>query len=262
MYPIKQKWNIIRYRCTSETGVGELQNFIMDLIFPQNVCCLCRKPGLYNTRNPWCKECCNDLLDLQTSLPICKKCGKYLEDGEGICLDCETNPPLFHVARSVGPYTDSYRIAIKALKFLGKKNLAVRMGSMMACVVKNEPEFWPLDIIVPVPTSKGQMESRGFNQTEVLARQISKDLRLRLITDALIRVKETPSQRELTKEEREKNLLYAFYLKDNKHCYRKNILLVDDVYTTGSTSKECTKMLLDGGANRVSVITWATGQGF
>jgi competence protein ComFC len=190
-----------------------MQNFIMDLIFPQNVCCLCRKPGLYSTRNPWCTECYNDMLDLQTSMPVCEKCGKYLEDGQGLCVDCQKNPPLFHVARSVGPYTDSYRIAIKALKFLGKKNLAVRMGSMMAYTVKNEPEFWPLDVIVPVPASKGQLETRGFNQTEVLAKQINKKLKLKLVTDALIRVKETPSQRELTKEEREKNLLCAFNIK-------------------------------------------------
>ena len=80
----------------------------------------------------------------------------FLEQGEGLCSDCSTAPPIFHVARSLEGLTrESYRIAIKALKFLGKKNLAVRMGTMMANVVKNEPEFWPLDVIVPVPLSKG-----------------------------------------------------------------------------------------------------------
>ncbi|NLB89268.1 MAG: ComF family protein [Syntrophomonadaceae bacterium] len=237
-------------------------NFLMDIIFPQNVCCLCRKPGMFNTRKPWCKECTDTMLDMQKCLPICKKCGKFLEQGEGICNDCSTKPPQFHVARSVGPYTESYRIAIKALKFLGKKNLAVRMGTMMADVVKNEPEFWPLDIIVPVPLSKGHMEQRGFNQTELLAKQIGKELKLKVNKTALVRVKETPAQRELTKEEREKNLLYAFKIEDNKDIYRKKILLVDDVYTTGSTSRECTRTLLEAGAARVSVITWATGKGF
>ncbi len=239
-----------------------MRNFLLDLLFPQNSCCICREPGLYSTRNPWCDKCYGQMMDLQNSLPICHKCGKYLEEGENICCECQAKPPLFHVARSVGPYIECYRIAIKALKFLGKQNLAVRMGSLMAYVVKNEPAFWPLDIIVPVPASKGQLKSRGFNQTEILARQISKDLKIKVVSNALIRVKETPSQRELTKEEREKNLLYAFEMQDIKSCYRKNILLVDDVYTTGSTSKECTKTLLDAGANRVSVITWATGQGF
>lgn len=237
-------------------------NLIMDIIFPQNACCLCRKPGMYNTRNPWCKDCTDTMLDMQKCLPICKKCGKFLEEGEEICVDCSSTPPQFHVARSVGPYTDSYRIAIKALKFLGKRNLAVRMGTMMADVVKNEPEFWPLDLIVPVPLSKGHLEQRGFNQTEVLAKQIGKELKLSVNKDALVRVKETPAQRELTKEERERNLLYAFKIEDNKDIYRKNILLVDDVYTTGSTSRECTRTLLEAGAARVSVITWATGKGF
>ncbi|HZK43211.1 MAG TPA: ComF family protein [Syntrophomonadaceae bacterium] len=237
-------------------------DFIADIIFPQNVCCLCRKPGLYSTRNPWCKECYNNMLDMQLYLPICSKCGKYLEEGEGLCADCANNPPQFHVARSVGPYSEPYRIAIKVLKFMGKKKLAVSMGHMMAITVKNEPNFWPLDVIVPVPISKGRLKQRGFNQTELLAKQISKDLRLGVNNKALKRIKETPAQRELNKEEREKNLLCAFVIEDNKDIYKKNVLLVDDIYTTGSTSKECTRTLMRAGANRVSVITWATGQGF
>ncbi len=237
-------------------------NLIMDIIFPQNVCCLCRRPGIYNTRNPWCVDCCDNMLDMQKCKPICKKCGKYLEDGENYCADCRSTPPQFHIARSVGPYSEPYRIAIKALKFLGKKNLAVRMGIMMAAVVKNEPDFWPIDIIVPVPVSAGHLKQRGFNQTELLAKQIGKELKLKVSNNALIRIKETPSQRELTKEEREKNLLYAFKIKDKEDIYRKNILLVDDVYTTGSTGRECTRTLLEAGAARVSIITWATGKGF
>ena len=243
--------------------MGEnLQNFLMDILFPQNACCLCNKSGIYNTRKPWCDECYDDLLDMQNCQPICMKCGKYMEDGYEYCADCLNIPPKFHIARSVGPYSETYRIAVKALKFLGKKNLAVCMGSMMAKVILNEPEFWPIDVIVPVPISEGHLQQRGFNQTELLARRIGRELKIKVSNDALIRIKETPSQRELTKEEREKNLLCAFEIKDNKDVYRKNILLVDDVYTTGSTGRECTRTLLEAGATRVSIITWATGKGF
>lgn len=132
---------------------------------------------------------------------------------------------------------------------------------MMAEVARAEPEFWPIDILVPVPISEGSLKQRGFNQTEVLAKEISKHIKTKVDSKSLIRVKETPSQRELSREEREKNLLCAFQLKDNSKVKGKNVLLIDDVYTTGSTSKECTRVLLEGGAQRVSVLTWATGKG-
>lgn len=199
---------------------------------------------------------------MQKYLPKCDKCGKYLEEGVGICKDCNQKPPEFDIARAVGPYEDQYRIAIKVFKFMGRKHLGVKMGHMMAEVIKNEPRFSPIDIIVPVPISKGSLKQRGFNQTEVLGKQIGKDLKIKMATNILERVKETPSQRELSREERERNLLFAFAVKPKKKIVGQNILLVDDVYTTGSTSRECARVLLKAGANRVSVITWATGKGF
>lgn len=193
---------------------------------------------------------------------LCSKCGKYLETSAGLCRECSHNPPPFDMARAVGPYQDTYRLAIKIFKFMGRRYLGVKMGHMMAAVVKNEPRFQPLDLVVPVPISKGNLKQRGFNQTEVLGSQIARDLRLKMDSRTLVRIKETPSQRELSREEREKNLLFAFAIKDKSKIYRKNILLVDDVFTTGSTSRECTRVLLEAGAERVCVITWATGKGF
>lgn len=237
-------------------------NFLLDLILPQSQCCLCREPGKYNTNKPWCSDCQENMELLKKSLPLCEKCGKYLETGDAFCRECLNNPPPFDIARAVGPYQDSYRLAIKIFKFMGRKHLGVKMGHMMASAVKNESRFWPIDLVIPVPISKGNLKQRGFNQTEVLGEHIARELRLKMDAHTLIRIKETPSQRELSREEREKNLLFAFAIKDKAKIYRKNILLVDDVFTTGSTSRECTRALLEAGAARVCVITWATGKGF
>ena len=117
-------------------------------------------------------------------------------------------------------------------------------------------------MIVPVPSTKASIKQRGFNQTEVLGSQISKELKVKMYPDLLVRVKETPSQRECTREEREKNLLQAFAVNKVDCIEGKNILLVDDVFTTGSTSRECARTLLDHGASTVKVITWATGKGY
>lgn len=237
-------------------------NFLLDLIFPQQKCSLCREPGRYGTRRPWCHNCHDNMMALKNSLPICDKCGKYLESGGDICTDCTAKSPSFHIARAVGPYEESYRIAIKVFKFMCRKYLGVKMGKMMAEVVKAEPRFHLIDLIVPVPISQGNLKQRGFNQTEILAAQISKELKIKTDAQILQRVKETPSQRELSRQEREINLLYAFDVKEPDKITGKNVLLVDDVFTTGSTSRECTRVLLQAGVDRVYVITWATGKGF
>lgn len=238
-------------------------NLFMDLLFPQRECCICRHPGIYSTKRPWCSSCQDRLVELQCALPICDRCGKYLLEGEGpFCNDCETRTPPFEISRAVGPYEEPYRISTKVLKFLGRRQLAYRMGKMMAAVVKKEPRFWPIDMIVPVPSTRASIKQRGFNQTEALGCQISKELKIKMYPHLLVRVKETPSQRECSREEREKNLLQAFDIR-NVDCIKgKNILLVDDVFTTGSTSRECARTLLDHGAKKVNVITWATGKGY
>ncbi len=237
-------------------------NLLMDIFFPQNVCCICREPGRFGTKNPWCSSCDEVMNVIKQELPICDKCGKYMVEDKHLCSECSSKCPEFNIARAVGPYEEPYRIVVKVFKFLGRKNLAVKMGFLMAQAVLNEPRFWPIDLIVPVPTTKSQLKQRGFNQTELLAKQISKHLKTKADLDVLYRIKETPAQRELSKEEREKNLLCAFRVKDKQKVYEKNILLVDDIYTTGSTGRECTRTLIRGGAKSVSIITWATGKGF
>jgi ComF family protein len=145
---------------------------------------------------------------------------------------------------------------------MGRKQLALHMGHMMAQRVKEEERYGKLDLIIPVPITLSNLKERGFNQTELLGRQIGRELRVKMDPDVIIRIKETPSQRELSREEREINLLCAFQVKDPAKVNGKNILLVDDVYTTGSTGRECTRVLLEAGARQVGIITWATGRGF
>jgi ComF family protein len=236
-------------------------DLVLDILFPQEECCICHKPGKYTSRKPWCHSCEANMLDLQCSCQTCDICGKYLPDGGDLCLDCQHDPPSFGIARAVGPYEDPYRITTKVLKFMGRKYLSVRMGEMMAEKIKKEPRYKHIDLIVPVPISWSSLQQRGFNQTELLGRQISKSLGIPFDKRVIARIKDTPSQTGLSKEERQKNVLSAFQVMHKNRIKGKDILLVDDVYTTGSTSRECTKVLLQAGAARVCVITWASGKG-
>ncbi|MGE5403956.1 MAG: ComF family protein [Candidatus Saccharibacteria bacterium] len=234
----------------------------LDIIFPQNACCLCQKPGNYWSRKPWCDKCEADLRRIGQEMDHCHKCGKYLKNGGTICSECEGGENPFFISQAVGPYEGCFRKIIKNYKFMGNRRLSIRMAELMAETITRIPEYQPIDAVVPVPISKEGLRERGFNQSELLARRLSKILKIEHLPHALHRVKATLPQRELCKEDREKNLLGAFAVKEKKNVRGKNILLVDDVYTTGSTAKECAKTLLEAGAMRVCVITWASGKGY
>lgn len=237
-------------------------DLILDLIFPQNACCLCHTPGNFWSRRPWCDRCDEEMRNAAAKLPYCEKCGKFLPDGGGICAECAREEPPFFIARAVGPYEGCYRKIIKAYKFMGNRGLAVKMAQLMARVVQANDKYQPLDLVVPVPAAVESLSQRGFNQSELLARKIAKILKLKHLPHALQRAQGTLVQHELSREEREKNLRGAFTTKENQALKGKNILLVDDVYTTGITARECTRALLEAGARRVCVITWAAGKGY
>ncbi len=237
-------------------------DMILDLIFPQRACCLCRSPGFYWSRHPWCSECEKGLQELRTKHKICPKCGKFLLEDEPMCRECRMADPPFAIARAVGPYEGAHRQVVKQFKFLEKKKLVRRMACLMAEVVLKEPAYWPLDAVVPVPVSQEGLKTRGFNQSELLAAKIARIIKVSFEPAVLIRVKATPPQRELSRELREQNLRHAFAVGDHSRVRGKNILLVDDVYTTGSTVRECTRTLYEAGALKVSVIVWAAGKGF
>ena len=194
--------------------------------------------------------------------PICQKCGKFLKNGGTLCIECQAGDPPFFIARAVGPYEGCFRKVVKIYKFLEKRGLAVKMSKMMAEVVMAHQEYRDMDRVVPVPMTHEGLARRGFNQSELLAARIARHIGSKHDPRILVRVRETPSQRELSREEREKNLLGAFAVQGKRKIRGKKILLVDDVYTTGSTAKECTRSLMEAGAEQVNVITWAAGKGF
>ena len=237
-------------------------DIILDILFPRHSCCLCRRPGFFWSRSPWCDACTEKMKESVTELNICRRCGKFLTNKQHLCRECQEGDPPFFMARAVGPYEDCYRQLVKQYKFMEKRHLAWSMAQMMAQVVRDNPEYWPLDIVVPVPMSPEGLIRRGFNQSELLAKRIARCLKLRFEPQVLVRVKDSAPQRELSREMREQNLLHAFAIKKPKRIKGKNVLLVDDVYTTGSTVRECTRTLLDAGAVRVGVIAWASGKGF
>ena len=182
-----------------------------------------------------------------------------------ICADCRDNryhsAPPFDAARSVYNYVGAIRPAIHQLKYNGKTALAKPLSQLLIefLTTSSTRPCAPheLDLIVPVPLHAWRQWRRGFNQSELLARQIGRVFEIPA-REVLRRTRLTPPQVELSREERQKNMQGAFALRDTKHDIRGvTILLIDDVYTTGATLKECAQVLKNAGAAKVFVFTLA-----
>lgn len=149
-------------------------------------------------------------------------------------------------------YQFKYQPYLKGLA----KTLASIIVEHLVLSGKNTDEIWENSVLIPVPLDAKKQKLRGYNQSEELAKELAKVLKIPVIPDVLIKIKPTKPQMELSKQEREKNLDGAFAIKngatsDVAPFYGKKVFLVDDVYTTGSTMSECAKILRKAGAKQV-----------
>lgn len=117
--------------------------------------------------------------------------------------------------------------------------------------------FNEYDVIIPVPISKKRLKERGYNQAELIAKEISKALNKELVKNCLIKEKNIVAQSSLNKDEREENIKGAYILNNSEKLKNKGVLLIDDIYTTGSTANECCKILEEAGTKKIAVMTIA-----
>jgi ComF family protein len=167
-----------------------------------------------------------------------------------VCGQCMKKPPPFSMVINYGLYDGVLAEAINHLKFYGIKRISKPLGRLL--YILDLPET---DGIVSVPLNKKSLRERGFNQSLLIARVISKKIRVPLLMDLLLKKKETLPQVGLSANERLSNLKNAFEVKGNIKGLR--LLLVDDVMTTGATVTECSKQLMKAGAKEVIVLTLA-----
>ena len=167
-----------------------------------------------------------------------------------ICGQCLKKAPPFSMVINYGLYEGVLAEAINQLKFYGVKRLSKPLGRLLHTL--DLPET---DGIVSVPLNTKNLRERGFNQSLLMARVISKNIRVPLLMDALLKKRETPPQIGLSAKERLLNLKNAFEVKGNIKGLR--LFLVDDVMTTGATVTECSKVLMKAGVKEVIVLTLA-----
>lgn len=227
-------------------------------LFPRGkLCAWCRRPG---PQGLFCSYCRQQLLAWQEEYRPCEYCGRLLPAGkEQVCQQCREVLPVFQKARAVGPYQGLLKEMIWSLKYQGRRSLAVPLGQLLAGVITTEPGYGRPDLVIPVPLTGARLQSRGFNQAELLARALGHELGLPVAAEVLIRIRETAPQVNLSRSYRWDNLAGAFRVTKPELIAGRYLLLVDDVLTTGATASACTQSLLAAGAGRVTVVTLATG---
>lgn len=162
----------------------------------------------------------------------------------------------------VGRYSDSLRDSLRRFKFGNKPSYYRAFGKLMALKVQNTAQMVHFDMIIPVPLYQSRKKQRGYNQAELLAEQVSKELKLPCKKNLLIKVRASKSQSVLNREERLINLDDAFMVTDEELLQGKNILLIDDIVTTGSTVNQCCKALKLAGTGMVTAAVIATTRNY
>jgi len=235
-----------------------LIHHLTDLLFPLS-CKLCGLsipsgdiPGL-------CQACWGTIDFIQG--PCCPRCGKpYVSDAAlshspgHQCGDCRERPPYFDRTVSVALYGKALAEAIHLFKYSKKTTWSGPLGRLL---LKRFPEFQQIDIVLPVPLHPKRLRQREFNQSLLLAYELSTASGLPLQVDNLRRVRWTRPQVELNGEERRKNVRRVFEVRWPDQVYDRSVLLVDDVFTTGATVNECAKVLKRAGAKAIYVLTVA-----
>jgi competence protein ComFC len=202
---------------------------------------------------------------------FCFNCGK---EGSYLCQDCQSILEILntHQKHQTQNLKDLYfalpyqNLLIKNLiqKFKYQpfvKELAQPLTSLIIThfqLLDKKPNFSDF-ILIPVPLEKRKLKSRGFNQTEEIGKKLSKFLKIPLLNNVLAKIKETPPQVDLSDEERKENIKGVFVVRNGGLIKYRKILLVDDIYTTGSTLEECAKVLKEAGVKENIGIVVARG---
>ena len=235
---------------------------LCDIIYPKT-CHLCKnKLQAASIGGLVCATCWSKIkLNLP---PFCASCGRHLDSQaieKNTCPSCSRYKANFYFDRAFSPcqYTGTIKKLIHEFKYSGKDYLSKPLGKLMHTFIRDyQLPIQHLDYLIPIPLHKSRQREREFNQAEILSQEIAREFDKKVLTNALIRVKPTKTQTELTFQERCQNVKKSFSVTRPELVKDTNLLLIDDVLTTGATSSEAAKCLKSAGAQKVLLLTLAS----
>ena len=239
-----------------KTGFPEFFKAIRALCFPP-VCLACKAPLPAMLDFLFCEECAKKIEPVNE--PLCTCCGRsfpFAAGGNHLCSYCLTHTRHFSQARALVLYQDPIRQAILSLKYSGKTVALATFNQLFMHHPLSRQLTIP-DLILPVPLHAKRLRERGFNQALFLAQAFFPEHKNLIYPDLLVRTRPTVSQTGLSGTDRRRNVRKAFLVRDPEKVKEKTVLLVDDVFTTGTTVNECAQTLKKAGCREVQVLTLA-----
>jgi len=220
---------------------------VLNFLFPP-FCPICGRK-LKERESLICERCYENIKTITP--PFCKRCGAPLKKGEKGCKYCSQENFYFSTVRGLGFFTPPLSEMIHLLKYERKTKIAERLGILMGNLFRLDPALSDTNIILPVRLHASRLRESGYNQSQLLAEEVSEITGKEIMNYVVIRKKPTKSQTTLSHKEREENLKNAFKVVSPESIFNKTILVVDDVMTTGTTLNELAKILKEEGAKQV-----------
>ena len=233
---------------------------ILELLFPSNIYCISCGGIIDRSRiYSLCDNCAR--MFHWANGRTCEKCGRALQDDyiHNICADCRENEHFFEKGYTCAQYGINERKLLLSFKYGGKLYIGEKIAEAMADRLGGEN--LDADLIIPVPMYRKKQRKRGYNQAEIISEYLSKKMAVPYSGKLLLRTGDTAAMSRLAAAERRMNMEGAFSMApgSEEKVKGKSILLVDDIYTTGSTADACAQALMASGARKVQVITFAAG---
>lgn len=223
-------------------------NLVLDLLFPP-LCIVCNN-ALINQEEQLCVTCLTNL----PYLTVLEQ-SKVEQLFWGI-IKLESAIALIHYTKD-SPYTQ----IIKELKYNNNKSIAPFIGTLLSTKIIKEHRKHPIDALIPVPLHKEKYNKRGFNQAELIAKEISRHTGIPVVLNVLEKTENKESQTNKKKYQRWENSVSTYKVNPTSNLENKHILLIDDVLTTGATLASCAKELIETSQCKVSIATFAISDG-
>lgn len=233
-----------------------VKDIILQLLFPRR-CPVC--DGIVRPfGEKICLECLSKLKPVTP--PWCMRCGKKLTEEREFCSDCQRRKHKYTRARTLYEYTKAAP-SIYRFKYNGRQEYGEYFGEEMGRYLGDFVRQIHPDVLIPVPLHRKKLRKRGYNQAAVLARSLGRELNLPVDEKLIKRVKNTAPMKRLNPVERQNNLKKAFIMGRNDVKLYDRVILVDDIYTTGTTLDEIAALLKEHGVSEVYCVTLACGAG-
>lgn len=228
---------------------------ILGIIYPKT----CRFCGKVSEKE-LCDVCAKKVIYIEE--PRCKCCGKPVRYAEQeYCYDCQKNTHAYEQGKSLWIHKMPVSLSIYQFKYKNRRIYGEFYAKEMARLYGNLIRFWGVEVIVPIPLHRRKKRLRGYNQAAVIAKELGKIMGIPVDCNSIVRNRYTRPQKELNDKERKQNLKQAFSV-TNKWKNYKRVLLIDDIYTTGSTIDTVAEELKKNGVQKVWFLTISIGQGY